>query len=54
MQIIITAIIILFVIYIIYKNIKKISSATCSYDGTCSAKCPKIKDNNCSNLKFKK
>lgn len=54
MQIFITVLIILLVVFIVYKNIKKVSAGSCSCDGSCSAKCPKLKNNTCSsNINFK-
>ena len=47
MQYVVTALIIVAVIYILFKNIKKSSKGSCSCSGTCSAKCPKIKESNC-------
>lgn len=47
MQYIVTAIIIIAVVYILFKNIKKSAKGSCSCSGTCSAKCPKIKNNSC-------
>ncbi|MGL4990199.1 MAG: FeoB-associated Cys-rich membrane protein [Sarcina sp.] len=51
MQIFITILIVALVIFIIYKNIKKISSGKCSCDGACSSKC--TKDCKCDTIKFK-
>ncbi|MGL4451906.1 MAG: FeoB-associated Cys-rich membrane protein [Sarcina sp.] len=47
MQYLITTLIIIAVVYILFKNIKKSAKGSCSCSGTCSAKCPKIKDSNC-------
>ncbi|WP_297521179.1 FeoB-associated Cys-rich membrane protein [uncultured Clostridium sp.] len=41
MQIIITALIIIAVVYILFKSIKKSAKGSCSCSGSCSAKCPK-------------
>lgn len=54
MQIFITILIVSLVIFIIYKNIKKISSGKCSCDSSCSSKCGKSNKNcNCDTIKFK-
>lgn len=47
-QIIVTIIIALAVIYILFKNIKKSAKGDCSCNGTCAAKCPKKEKSNCS------
>ncbi|MGL5245137.1 MAG: FeoB-associated Cys-rich membrane protein [Sarcina sp.] len=43
MEILVTAIIILLVVFILYKNVKKSSKGQCNCGG-CSSKCPKYKN----------